>query len=132
MTNSRTGNNPIFLELFLFHITKENYNDYATVPFGASGVLKKNKNITKYFLFVDLEAMKNKALTNAQNAVMNQVKKIDGFERNGMEKKPSSQKSFDTTFSLANPTMNTKKQLPQPKIFEGNLKTYQLKVSSIF
>lgn len=84
----------------------------------------------KYFICVDLEAMKNKALTNAQNAVMNQVKKIDDFECNGAEK-PASQKSFDTTFSLANPTMNTKKQLPQPKIFEGNLKTYQLKVCLI-
>ena len=74
--------------------------------------------------------MKNKALENAQNAVMKQVKKINCFDRNGIEK-PSSQKSFDTTFSLANPTMNTKKQLPQPKLFEGNLKSYQLKVSLI-
>ena len=72
--------------------------------------------------------MKNKALINAQNAVLNQEQKINGFDRNGSTK-AASQTSFDSTFSLANPTMNSKKQLPQPKIFEGKLKTYQLKVT---
>ena len=73
--------------------------------------------------------MKNKALTNAQNAVMNQVKKINHFDGT-VDKNAASQDSFDTSFSLANPTL--KKQLPQPKIFKGNLKSYQLKVTLSF
>lgn len=44
-----------------------------------------------------------------------------------IEKKSSSQQSFDNTFSLANPSLQ-EKQHPQPKTFIGKLKTYQLKV----
>eukprot|EP00111_Clytia_hemisphaerica_P007934 TCONS_00023061-protein len=85
------------------------------------GGILVNHNADDY----DPEEMKNRALINAQNAVLSQEQKINGFDSGST--KAASQTSFDSTFSLANPTMNSKKQLPQPKIFEGKLKTYQLK-----
>ena len=38
------------------------------------------------------------------------------------------QQSFDGSFSLANPSLEEEKEHPQPRIFEGRLKPYQLKV----
>lgn len=72
----------------------------------------------------DSDAMKTQAILNAQNAVLMQEKKINLYD--GPEKKPASQNSFDNTFSLANPSAEIK-QHPQPKIFNGKLKSYQLK-----
>ena len=34
----------------------------------------------------------------------------------------------DQSYSLANPLMNMKQAHPQPTVFEGELKSYQLKV----
>ena len=36
----------------------------------------------------------------------------------------------DESYSLANPMMNMKQEHPQPTLFDGELKTYQLKVTS--
>lgn len=37
--------------------------------------------------------------------------------------------SVDQSYSLANPTMNMEQAHPQPTVFEGELKSYQLKVN---
>lgn len=83
------------------------------------GVLVNN-SIDDY----DPDSMKAQALLNAQDAVLKQENKISMF--GNIEKKSSSQQSFDNTFSLANPSLQ-EKQHPQPKTFIGKLKTYQLK-----
>jgi len=73
----------------------------------------------------DPEAMKAQALINAQNAVMRQEERTNSF---GFPPRSSelSQEHFDQDFSLANPTMGAK-EVPQPELFCGKLKSYQLK-----
>jgi len=70
----------------------------------------------------DADLVKSQAIETVQNAVFQQ-KKIAG----SYNKDKVSQNKFDGTFSLANPNLETDKVLPQPKIFVGQLKPYQLK-----
>eukprot|EP00794_Sanderia_malayensis_P020104 gene20104-22075_t len=85
------------------------------------GFVVNTEDIDNY----DPEAMKAQALINAQNAVMLQKAKTSEFD-NGGGKVELSQESFDQDFSLANPTLGVNK-LPQPDLFSGVLKSYQLK-----
>eukprot|EP00795_Rhopilema_esculentum_P002515 gene2515-710_t len=85
------------------------------------GVLVSTDDIDDY----DPDAMKAQALINAQNAVRLQEEQTSTFGI-GTKKTELSQENFDQDFSLANPTMGAK-EVPQPKLFSGKLKTYQLK-----
>ncbi|XP_047133142.1 chromatin-remodeling ATPase INO80 isoform X1 [Hydra vulgaris] len=92
-------------------------NNYS---YNASSVLINNE-IDDY----DADSMKEQALLNAQTAVLKQQKKTNSFA--DAEMKPGMiLSSFDGAYSLSEPALDEGK-LPQPKIFEGKLKSYQLK-----
>ncbi|XP_028398663.1 chromatin-remodeling ATPase INO80-like [Dendronephthya gigantea] len=72
----------------------------------------------------DSEQMKNQALQNAQQAFNAHENWTKAFDDGA--KKPMNQQNFDQAFSLANPSIKGQ-DVPQPDIFDGKLKSYQLK-----
>ncbi|CAH3198839.1 unnamed protein product, partial [Porites evermanni] len=91
------------------------------------GVLIDMENADTY----DADEMKSKALSNAQRAIQDQEARTREFDNSYQQetgKKVSmSQAFFDQSYSLANPMMNMEQAHPQPTIFDGELKSYQLK-----
>ncbi|XP_072030901.1 chromatin-remodeling ATPase INO80-like [Amphiura filiformis] len=72
----------------------------------------------------DGEFMKQKALDNASNAYTKTETERKAFDADiGVVK----QKQFDSDFSLTNPSLAGESENPQPKMFNGELKEYQLK-----
>uniref|UniRef100_T1IPW9 Chromatin-remodeling ATPase INO80 n=1 Tax=Strigamia maritima TaxID=126957 RepID=T1IPW9_STRMM len=69
----------------------------------------------------DVDAMKNQALKNVQNAYSTQQVKTRKFDNEVAH----SLKIED--FRLTDPSVSTDQDRPQPQMFEGVLKTYQLK-----
>ncbi|KAL5463607.1 hypothetical protein EMCRGX_G032521 [Ephydatia muelleri] len=100
-------------------------------------------------VFVNLEQpdeyssskMKEQALVNVQQAIERHEVNHRAFsakstgeeqamEEGGEEEEDQQtdlQQSFDRNYSLANPFLTSDKELPQPNMFKGHLKTYQLK-----
>jgi DNA helicase INO80 len=78
----------------------------------------------------DSEAMKIKVLANVEAALLKQVATNKSFDRKKIAGDPSSgdlQESFDKEFSLATPVLYSESEMPQPAMFRGTLKVYQLK-----
>ncbi|XP_077993238.1 chromatin-remodeling ATPase INO80-like [Glandiceps talaboti] len=79
----------------------------------------------------DCEYMKQQALYNAQSAYTMHESKSKTFDRdvNIAHNRPrlSSTTESQGAFSLANPSLMGGEDLPQPEMFQGQLKTYQLK-----
>lgn len=80
----------------------------------------------------DSEVVKAQALVNVQTAVEKQKAQHNTFFEAAFT--PSStggttdlQQSFDQNFSLADPSLQNEDKIPQPSIFIGELKAYQLK-----
>lgn len=91
------------------------------------GVLIDMENADTY----DADEMKSQALSNAQRAIQDQEARTRDFDANFQQesgKKVSmSQAFFDQSYSLADPSINMDEAHPQPTVFEGELKSYQLK-----
>lgn len=91
------------------------------------GVLIDMENADTY----DADEMKSQALSNAQRAIQDQEARTKDFDVNFQQesgKKVSmSQAFFDQSYSLADPSINMDEAHPQPTVFEGELKSYQLK-----
>ncbi|EDO48474.1 predicted protein [Nematostella vectensis] len=102
-------------------------SDKSKIKSVSGGVLIDMENSDNY----DARAMKMEALANAENAFRLQEAKRQAFDVNSQESGGSkkialSQESFDVNFSLANPNISGEDH-PQPNLFQGKLKTYQLK-----
>lgn len=79
----------------------------------------------------DCNEMKNLALKNAENAYREHQAHTKAFDNeiNSLKNKRqcSNRHDFDENFRLTNPSVSTDEDLPQPQMFVGKLKTYQLK-----
>lgn len=80
----------------------------------------------------DCEAMKALAKRNADDAYQAHIAKTCAFDEVVIPavrgKKPSDiQQEFDENFKLTNPSIKTEEEYPQPELFVGKLKSYQLK-----
>ncbi|XP_023930552.1 DNA helicase INO80 [Lingula anatina] len=70
------------------------------------------------------ESMKNIAVKNATDAFQAHQAKTKSFD-SGVVMRQKAKKSLDS--SLSTPDLTMEEELPQPSIFEGKLKAYQLK-----
>uniref|UniRef100_A0A646QDS9 Chromatin-remodeling ATPase INO80 n=1 Tax=Hemiscolopendra marginata TaxID=943146 RepID=A0A646QDS9_9MYRI len=75
----------------------------------------------------DSESMKSQALKNVQDAYRAQHAKTKSFDSEVSHSVKTKRKDDFQDFRLTDPSISTDQDRPQPKIFEGKLKTYQLK-----
>ncbi|XP_038077315.1 chromatin-remodeling ATPase INO80-like [Patiria miniata] len=76
----------------------------------------------------DCDFMKQQALSNVSLAYTTHQERQQVFD--GDDPKPEttpSQQAFDKEFSLSNPAMLSESERPQPSMFRGQLKSYQLR-----